>query len=139
MIAKQTKHQLRRGTAIVEAALVLPLLLTLTFATIEYGWMLLCDQQLTNVVEQAARVAATPTATNAAVTSQITTLMNAANMGSSGYTVTYNPADVSVVTKGNALTVTISIPYANVEVTGVTLFPLPATISSSSTVIKEGT
>ena len=138
MIAKQSNRRFRNGTAIVEAALVLPLMLTLTFATIEYGWMMLCDQQLTNVVEEAARTAATPTATDTTVNSQITTLMTAANMGSSGYTTTYNPTDVSTVAKGNSVTVTISVPYKNVEVTGVTLFPLPTNISSSATVIKEG-
>jgi Flp pilus assembly protein TadG len=138
MIEKQHNRRIRRGTTIVEAALVLPLLLTLTFAGIEYGWMMLCDQQLANVAEQATRAAATPTATNATVTSEVTTLMGAASMGSSGYTVTFNPTNVATVTKGNSVTVTISVPYKNVEVTGVTLFPLPATISSSSTVIKEG-
>lgn len=138
MTAKQSNRRSRRGTTIVEAAIVLPLLLTLTFAGIEYGWMMLCDQQLTNVVEQAARTAATPSSTNASVNSQITTQMTAANLGSSGYTTTYTPANVATVATGGSLTVTISIPYKNVEVTGVTLFPLPTTISSTATVVKEG-
>ena len=41
MIAKTTSKKSRyHGTAVVEAAIVFPLLVMLTFGVIEYGWIL---------------------------------------------------------------------------------------------------
>jgi Flp pilus assembly protein TadG len=133
-----SKSLRRRGTAVVEMAVVLPLLLILTLGTIEYGWMLLCLQEMTGVCEQAGRTAATPTATNAIVNTQIASLMAHWNLQSSGYTTTFSPSDVSTAATGNQVSVTISIPYNNIEITYFTLLPLPATISSSTVEIKQG-
>ena len=43
---KQRKNKSRRGTMVVEAALILPLLLILTFGGIKYGWLFIKWQQL---------------------------------------------------------------------------------------------
>jgi Flp pilus assembly protein TadG len=48
----------RRGTAVVEAAIVFPLLLLLTLGAIEYGWLFYNIQQITNAARQGARTAA---------------------------------------------------------------------------------
>ena len=52
-----------RGAAIVEAAIVLPLIALLTLGAIELGWAILKSQQVTNTTRQAARLAARPDAT----------------------------------------------------------------------------
>ena len=129
------RRRLRPGMAAVEAAIIFPLLLTLTFAMIEYGWMFLRQEQVVNTARQAARLASTPDATSAQVTSRIGTLMSGYGMGSSGYTATVS--SVSVAT-GQTVSVTVSVPYANVQITGVNLFPTPSTISGSVSMEKEG-
>jgi Flp pilus assembly protein TadG len=118
----------------VEAALILPLILLVTFASLEYGWMFLKQEQLVNAARQAARVGATAFATNSQVSTQITNMMAAD--GITGYTVSsYNVG----VTKGSTFTITISVPYSNVRAMGgVSFFPVPTTLTGTVTMEKEG-
>jgi Flp pilus assembly protein TadG len=127
-----------RGIALVEAALVFPLVLMVTFAMIEYGWMFLKQEQLYNVARQAARFAATPDATNAQVTSLISTSMTSYGMGSSGYTYSPSPMNSQSTATGSPVTITITVTYANVQITGVRLFPTPTTIHATMSMQKEG-
>lgn len=139
MFNSQNIHrQHRRASIIVEAAILFPILFLLTFGIIEYGWMFLKHQQVTNAARQAARLAANIDSTNSQVNSQITTQMNNYGLGSSGYTTAISPANVATATRGQLVSVTISVPYANIDITGFTLLPLPTTISAQVTMGKEG-
>ena len=128
----------RRGLAIIEAALILPILLILTFGMIEYSWMFLKSQNITNAARAGARIAATADGTNAQVTAQVASLMTSYNLQGTGYTLTTSPANVGTAAKGTLLTVTISFPYANAQVTGMNMFPMPATLHASCVMEKEG-
>jgi len=134
------KHQYRRarGSLTVEAALLLPLIFMLTFGLLEYGWMFLKQQQITNTARQCARLGAMVDGTNAQVTNQITSMMNNYGLGSSGYTTTISPGNVATAARGSQISVTISIPYSNIDVTGFTLLPMPSTISAKVSMQKEG-
>lgn len=123
--------------ATVEFALIFPLVLMVTFAMMEYGWMFLKQEQLVNVAQQATRIAAGPDAANSDVTNQISTMMTSYGMGSSGYSYSPSPMNVVVAT-GTSITVQVSVPYKNIQVTGVSLFPVPTTLSASITMLKEG-
>lgn len=128
----------RRGLSSIEAALVMPLLLLVVLGIIEYGWMFLKVQQINNAARHGARIGITENATNADVTSGVSTLMTGAGLAGSGYVLTLAPADVATVRPGNALTVTVTVPYANVTVTGAPLIPTPTNIAGSTTMFKEG-
>ena len=52
-----------RATAIVEFAVVLPLLLTILFGIIEYGWMFMVRQTLQNAAREGCRIAVLQTST----------------------------------------------------------------------------
>jgi Flp pilus assembly protein TadG len=118
--------------------LVVSILLVLTLGAVEYGWLFLKQEQLTNASRQGARIAATVDATNSQVTTQISTMMTAYGLGSSGYTTTLNPTDVSTVAKGQTLSVKVSVPYTNIGITKFSLLPVPTTLSASVTMEKEG-
>jgi Flp pilus assembly protein TadG len=128
----------RRATALVEMALALLLLMLLTMGAVEYGWFFLKQQQITNAARQAARIASTADATNATVTSQVTTLMSSYGMGSSGYTTTLTPSDVSTAARGSSVSVKISVTYSKVTITNFSLLPMPATVSATVAMAKEG-
>jgi Flp pilus assembly protein TadG len=131
----------RNGLATVEMALLLPILLVLTFAAIEYGWMFFKQQQITNAAREAARLGATPNATNATVTARVTQLMSDA--GISQYTLTIDK-NVATMTPTDMFTVTISADYASLSLTKMAdsskavYIPAPATLSASCTMNKEG-
>jgi Flp pilus assembly protein TadG len=127
-----------RGTALVEMAIVLLLLMLLTLGAIEYGWMFLKQEQLTNAARQASRLASTPDATTAQVTSQITTAMSSYGMGSTGYTTTLTPTNIGTATRGQTVTVKISVAYNKVGITNFSLLPMPTTLSATLSMEKEG-
>jgi Flp pilus assembly protein TadG len=135
------RRRRRRGLATVEMALLLPILLTLTFAAVEYGWMFFKQQQITNAAREAARLGATPNASNATVTTRVTNLMTAA--GISDYSVTINPG-VGGLTPTSPFTVTISANYNSLSLTKMTdsskivYIPAPASLTASVSMNKEG-
>jgi len=129
-----TKHK-SKGAMLIEAAIILPLLLLLILGVIEYGWALLKSQQITNATRQGARIAARPDVTNADIQDTVSALMDSA--GISGYELTL-PGDVSSITPGDSLTVTITVPYSSVELAGAPFVPMPSQLKASVTMAKEG-
>lgn len=107
-------HDLRQyrklpGNMLVSAALVLPLLLLLTFGLLEYGWIYIKVQQLNNAARHGARVGARANSSTADVYAAIDTLL--AEDEISGYTATVEPA-LEDMQPGDILTVTIKVNYA---------------------------
>lgn len=126
----------RRAIVTVEAVLVLPVLLLLTFGVMEYGWMFLKMQEVTNATRHGARIAITPDATSAQVKVAITDLLG--KTGVKGATVTLTPTDISAVAAGQTITVTTSVPYANVTLLNLTLLPVPTSLQTQVGMAKEG-
>ena len=113
-----------------------PLLIILTFGIIEYGWMFLKAHQITNAVRNASRLAIRPNATNAQIVTSVSDLMTLANI--TGYQITFNPADISLVNVGETVGVEVSVPWEEIAIINLPLLPKPATIQASSTMAKEG-
>jgi Flp pilus assembly protein TadG len=128
----------RDGITVIEMAIIFPLLLLVTIGLIEYGWIFLKYQQVTNAARQGARVGARADATNADVTNAIDTIMAAAGIASGDYSVVLAPTDVTTPVPGDPLTVTVTVPYSNIELTGGVLVPVPANLQSAVTMAKEG-
>src|SRR3954453_338838 len=74
-----------RGSAVLDAALVFPILLSLTFGTVEYGYYFYVKHTLQGAAREGARAAITPTAANSDVTSAVTAAMTASGLTNSGY------------------------------------------------------
>lgn len=121
----------------MEAALVFPLLLLLTVGLLEYGWMFLQYQRITNAARHGARLGVLPDATNADVEAAIAALMDAGGLVGSGYTVTFSPANVASPEPGEALSVTINVLYENIDL-GMPMVPLPTNLEASVSMAKEG-
>jgi Flp pilus assembly protein TadG len=136
------RHHRHHGLATVEMALLLPFLLVLTFAAIEYGWMFYKQQQITNVARQAARLCATPNATDADVNTRANDLMAQAGFTGGQYSITINPGVNQVPTR--PVTVTVSVNYPAISLTKMAdsskavYIPAPQTLSASVSMNKEG-
>ena len=129
-------HQ-RRGGTLVETAIVITLLMVLTLGLLEYGWLFLKSQQVTNATRQGARVGARVDAGTADINQAIADAMNVAGLGGSGYTVMIDPADVESLDPGTLFTVSVSVAYTAVGL-GMPLVPVPDTISASLSMAREG-
>lgn len=102
----------KRAAAVVEFAVVLPLLLTILFGIIEYGWVFMVRQSLQTAAREGARLAVLQTATDAAIEERVQMVMQPT--GLSTYSVTMTHA-----TDGNPIeTVEISVPYNDVSLMG---------------------
>jgi hypothetical protein len=113
--SKGGRHSDRaRGAAVVEFAVILPLLLTILFGIIEYGWLFMVRQTLQQAAREGCRVGILQSSQPADVQARVDGVMGAG--GLSGYTFTYAPAVPGV---DPTETVTVTIPYAEVSLLGV--------------------
>ena len=119
----------RRGNAVLEAALVLPILLYLAFGTVEFGYFFYVKNNVQGAAREGVRAGIPPGATHADVTSAISSQMTAAGLQSSGYTVTTTPSNVSGLSPGTTVTV-------NVQCTWGTVGLRPLQLISTSKIVK---
>jgi Flp pilus assembly protein TadG len=103
-----------RAAAIVEFAVVLPLLTAILFGIIEYGYVFMVRLTLENAAREACRVAVLQTSrepyTN--VTARVNDIMS--STGLTTYTVTMTHATSADPSES----VTVSVPYADVSLVG---------------------
>jgi Flp pilus assembly protein TadG len=110
----------RRGVAVLETALVMGILIMLSFGTAEYGYFFFVKNTLAGAARDGARAAIPSSAANSDVITAISIVMTAAHIPSTNYTVTLSPSDISTATSGMPVTVTITCTWGIVGVT-----PLP--------------
>jgi Flp pilus assembly protein TadG len=128
----------RKGTAVIEAAIIFPLLIMLTMGAIHYGWLFLKSQEITNAARNGARVGCRAGANSAEITATVDMLMARAGMAGSGYVINVAPGDVFNMVKGQALEVTVTVPAANVAWLIIPLLPTPENLAGAITMAKEG-
>jgi hypothetical protein len=150
VIVRRRKANRSRGAAAVEAALVMPLLLLVTFGGIRYGWFFLKAQQITNAARCGARTAILYNAKHIEVLEVISTLLGpyGAKIIGEGETppVTFMINDVPSMNIEEAgsqdkITVTITVLAADVDILPMGLFrfePEGWKLGASVTMAKEG-
>lgn len=124
----------RKGAAMVEFAIVAPLMILFTLGLIEIGRMTMVKQLLVNVSREGAREGTLPESTNLSVKSSVESLLAQSNI--SGSTVTVSTGSVESST-GQYVTVSISVPSANVSWLSTPLFMSGRTVSASTSMRKE--
>ena len=131
---KQTDTSKVRGAAVVELAVVLPLLLTLVFGIIEFGWIFMVRETLVNASREGCRVAVLQGSTQQDVTDQVAASM--AGAGLSNYTVQITSSTASDPTE----TVKVLMPYAEVSLLAGYFFGGSTDFNLSATTVmrKEG-
>ena len=126
----------RRGASAVEFAVVAPVFFLLIFGMIEFGRMVMVQQVLTNASREGARLAVLDGTTSAAVEDVIRDNLANASVSGTGLSVTLDPSNPQTTQAGEAVTVTVSIPFDDVS-----WFPTPkfldATTLNASTVMRR--
>jgi Flp pilus assembly protein TadG len=108
------------GTACVEFAIVLPILLTFVLGVLEVGRFITVYEILNAAAREGARQASTGQLTNAQVIAAVTGCVQAAGLPTANLAVTVADltnagTDVSQATILDNLQVTVTLPYNNVE------------------------
>jgi Flp pilus assembly protein TadG len=125
----------RRGTAVVEFAVVLPLFFLLIFGMIEFGRMVMVQQVLTNSAREGARVGVLDGSTKSKVDAAVNNYLTAAGISNSTTTVSPNPP--SSATSSGAVTVTVSVPFNSVSWLPSPLYLGGKTMSFSAAMRRE--
>jgi Flp pilus assembly protein TadG len=127
-----------RGAALAEAAIIMSLLMMVTLGAIEYGWLFLKAQQITNAARQAARVAILPDADAPTRAAALLTIL-LGNAGLSDATVEWTWGAMIPGDTRQQVTVHVSVLTADHRIVNATFLPAPATIGCRVTMAREGT
>jgi Flp pilus assembly protein TadG len=142
MTQKRNHH--RRGSAVLDAALVFPILLSLTFGCIEFGHYFFIKHTLQGAAREGARAAAAPSSTNTDVTTAVSSSMTAAGINAANYQVKIrNSGDttdinVNTQTAGTALLIKVQCSWDTVGLRPMRLIGSGKTVVGMTTMRKEG-
>ena len=128
----------RRGNAVLDAALVLPILLYLAFGTVEFGYYFYVKNTLQGAAREGVRAAIPAAANNDSVTTAVSNAMTAAGLQASGYTVTISPSNVSGQTEGTSITVTVQCTWGSIGVRPMQLMSASKVVKGQAVMRKEG-
>jgi Flp pilus assembly protein TadG len=131
------KRKLRRGNAVLEAALVIPILLYLAFGTVEFGYFFYVKNNLQGAAREGVRAAIPPGATNTDVTAAISSQMTAAGLQASGYTVTTTPTSINGLAPGTTVTVSVQCTWGTVGLRPLQLISTSKIVKGQAVMRKE--
>ena len=113
-LAAARRKAARRGAAVVEFAVLAPLLFLLIFGMIEYGRMVMVQQLITNASREGARVAILDGSTNSYVIAKAkATVGGAVPLQDSD--VTTSPTNITTAAAGTSVTVTVGVNFDDVS------------------------
>lgn len=127
-------NQRSAGVAACELAVCLPVIILLTFASIEASTMIFVEQALCIAGYEGVRLAIQGDATNDDVIDRCEEFLG--NRQVVGATISIEPDDVSVVQSGEPITITVSAPSDDNAV-GPPMFFWGTTLAAKSTMVKE--
>ena len=131
------KHVRYKGTSVLEAAFVLPVLILFTLVIMGYGWLFLRIQQVTNAARHGARVAVRYGAEEGDVVQAVDGLLDPVNLTHDSPSV--GPAiDPNI---GDAVTVSVTgtgLDILHLNSAGILYVPIPDSFTASVTMAKEG-
>ena len=130
----------RRGAAVVEFALVVPVFILLVFGMVEFGRAVMVQQVLVNASREGARQAVLDGSTVEEVESRIDGYLSASTIDGASIEYEVNGAIVGnpgVAQFGDAVTVRISVPFDNVSFLPVPRYIGGTTLTASSIMRRE--
>jgi Flp pilus assembly protein TadG len=122
----------RRGSAVLDMALVFPVLIMLAFGVVEYGYYFYVKHNAQAASREGARAAVVAGAKSADVTVAVANVMAATGLDKTGYTVTVTdtagtPINFSTVVSGTPIKVLVQFNWGAVGV-----HPLPEILGGMS-------
>ena len=103
----------RSGTAVLEMAVSLPLLITLVFGAMEMANAVFLRQSMNMAAYEAAKVITRPGSNEALARTRCQEIMTVRKV--SAYTLTFSPTVTTATARGTQVTVTLSAPASNLS------------------------
>ena len=129
----------RRGAAAVEFACVAPLLFVVILGIIEFGRAMMVSELLNNAARNGARTGALTGSDNSAITSAVNNSLSGTGISGASSSIKVNgySANASAAVSGDAILVSVTVPYANVSWLPVTQFLSGKTLGSTVVMRRE--
>ena len=132
----------RSGASILEMALTLGILLSLSFGTVEFGYFFFVKNTIQGAAREGARVAITPAASNSDVTTAVNATLQAAGMRPADFTITVKVAGVvancNTATAGQAVEVGVQATWGSVGLRPLGVLDAGKAVLGVATMRKEG-
>jgi len=129
------RNKRRKGAAVVEFAVVAPVLILLLLGMIECGRMIMVQQALTTAVREGARTAIVEGASASSAIDAAESFL--AGAGITGGKITVTPSNTATAAHGQPITVAVVVPFAKVSWLPHPLFLGNAELSSTATMRRE--
>ncbi len=134
-------HKRHCGSVIVEFALILPMLLLLTFGILQYGIIMNASNSLTQISREGARFAALNPSDDDKIKTRIQAVCSTTPIKYSDLKIDINPPLAAARTSGTAVTVTVTYPMSKKvflpkKLFGANIFA--SDMAQSSTFLVEG-
>jgi len=101
----------RRGGAVLETCLLMPILIMLGFGIVDYGYCIYLANVFQGAAQAGARAAIPNSGVNSSVTAAVSAMLSPSGISSSKYTVTTSPSSISGSAAGTSITVTVSTTW----------------------------
>jgi Flp pilus assembly protein TadG len=132
----------RRGATILEMALTLGILLSLSFGTVEFGYFFFVKNTVQGAAREGARVAITPTASNSDVTAMVNRALTAAGLRPGDFTTTVKVAgtvaNCNTATAGQPVEVSVQGTWGTVGLRPIGIIGSTKAVVGAATMRKEG-
>jgi len=128
-------RSLRIGAAVVEFAVVSPVLILVLLGMIECGRMIMVQQSLTTAAREGARAAIVPGTSRAMAKEVVESFL--ARVGVSGAKVRVRNRTTTSVAHGEPITVTVTVPFSRVSWLPKPFFLRHTILSSAATMRRE--
>ncbi len=132
---RASRRRGRRGAAMVEMAIMLPLLILFIFGQIEMARLGMAEQLLTAAAREGARTAVIDGSTQADVQARVNAMLSGSgiNVG----TVTPTPSNWATSPAGTSVTVTLTVPYSTVKWINAPVYLNINNLTASATMSSE--
>jgi Flp pilus assembly protein TadG len=138
-----TRQRRSWGGSVLEAAIIVPILVSLAFGMAEFSYFFFVKHTLEGAAREGARNAITPSATNATATAAATSSLTAAGGSGWGASIAItdtsgNAVTVANVTAGTAIQVTVTCTWSTVGVHPLGIIPGSKQVIGTCVMRKEG-
>jgi len=138
-----TQRRRHWGGSVLEAAIIVPILLSLAFGMAEFSYFFFVKHTLEGAAREGARNAITPSATNTTATAAATSSLTASGGNGWGATIAItdtsgNALNVSGLTAGTAIEVQLTCTWSTVGVHPLGIIPGSKLVIGTCVMRKEG-
>ena len=124
----------RKGTAAVETAILLPLLVLITFSSLELSNMVFQKQSLSIASYEGAKIATSPGTTDSQARARVQEILTARGLTNTSISIT--PAITTLTPRGTMVTVAVTSDDSAAGVISVRMFT-PRTLRSDTAMVRQ--